>query len=786
MIQLRPFWQRHADRLAVAALVLLHLLTLWFFFGDVLLRPTEFMLAPGGDGLKTYYALLYYVLYDQGLQFTGMQYPYGELFIYTDGFPVLAWLLKAWKSVFGLSASGIVAALNLTVLLSSLLASRLVYALLRRSHVGRVFGVLAAVAIVFLSPQFLRVGGHLSLSMFFVVPLLWYLQVRLSEASGRRARWLGLYVLTVVLLGFVHPYYLLHALLLPLATALVLALQQLRRQRDWWRLPAWLVLAGISPIVLFRGLIALIDHISDRPVNPFGMLVYRSNFASVFGPAVEPFASLFKAMFNTEPGIPEGLSYVGLPVVLGIVLWLLRALGYLGRRRPGLVLRPVLPAPLRATAWAVVPILLFAMAWPFVFAPFAGLPDMLPALKQFRALGRFAWLFYFVIAVWATLQYWQLYRLLRQRRLARFGTLLLAGLLLVWGIEARYQLDWVTPLFGHNEIAADFLCEKESYTDALGAVGFYPDHYQAIVPLPYYSLGSEKFGIDPTVTSGYEGFRASLNLHLPLAATMMSRSSTGQTLQMVQLFSSDLTPKEWLRQLPDQRPLLVVASAVDSLRPAEAALLRRGARLLTRYKNVKLYELPLSALATDRPERERSWFAAHQAELRQEGPLWRTQAGPGIVWRTFEQEQARDGASFTQPGAAHLGAGVLPLFDEALPGALPTDTATYELSIWAYARNNDWLPVINYRQLSPDGQQVEQLSQTLNQSMEVSGSWVRFSTVVHLRNPANRIIVEMSGNDIIVDDLLIRPRTSNVYWQSAAGQLVFNGFPLYPAQATPH
>ncbi|GAB3878021.1 hypothetical protein GCM10028824_39150 [Hymenobacter segetis] len=761
--------------------MLVHLVLLFARVGEILLHPGQYLFVPGGDGLKTYFSIVYYVLYDHGLQFTGMHYPYGEQFIYTDGFPLLAWALKAWQAVFGISPAGIVASLNLAVLLSSLPATPLVYALLRRSGVGRWFGALVTLTIVFLSPQFHRIGGHLTLALPFVVPLLWYLQVRLTEAgtTRARARWMGWYTLTTVLLALIHPYYLLHALLLPFATAVVMALQQLRREKTWWQLPAWLVAAGLTPLVIFRVITLLLDPITDRPVNPYGLLAYHANAASVFGPVVEPFSKVFQYVFHTEDPIYEGWAYVGLPVVIALVIAVLRMVGYLWRRRPGLIGRPVLPRTLRATVWAVVPILLFSMAWPFIFAPFAHLLDLMPAIKQFRALGRFAWLFYYVIAVWAALQYWQLYRLLRMHRLAKFGLTMLGAVLLVWGVEAKYQIEAITSPAIKNEIASGFLGENEGYSNALASVGYYSSRYQAILPLPYFSLGSEKFGIEPTFTSSVESFRAALHLHLPLAATMMSRTSIEQTLRLLELFSSDLTPKSLPATFPDQRPLLIVASSVDSLRPAEKALLRRGARLLTTYEKVKLYELPLSAFATVRPQQEAEWFAAHEGQLVKDGPLWRTQPGAGIVWQTFGGEQARGEISFTRPGAAHSQKDLLSVFEGTLPNAVATDTATYELSIWAYAKTTDWLPAFTYQQFGPDGQPVEQVNESLNHSTEISGNWARYSTIIHLRNPANKIAVQIYGDDMIVDDLLIRPRSTNVYWFDTQGKLVFNGFPLH-------
>ena len=506
--------------------------------------------------------------------------------------------------------------------------------------------------------------------------------------------------------------------------------------------------------------------------------MYHANFASVFGPVIEPFAAVFKFIFHTENPIFEGFSYVGLPVVLGLLLWGIRGLAHVVRWRPALVFRPVLPAPLRATVWAVVPILLFSMALPFVFAPFEGLLDYLTPLKQFRSLGRFAWIFYYVAAVLAAVQYWQLYRFLRQRRAARLGQVLLGLLLLIWALEAKYQFESTTKSLKDNGIAGSFIARPDNYYELLATAGADPERYQAILPLPYYSVGSEKFDIGASGITAFEGFRASLNLHLPLAAVMMSRSRTESTLRLLELFSSDLTPKSWPATLPSRKPLLVVVSRLDSLRPAEKALLRRGARRLLTTDQVTLYSLPLTAFATNRPAQERAAFAAHKAMLPHQGEMWRTAAGPGIVWNSFGQEQAPQGVSFTRPGAGHLRKGALPLFDGVLPGALPTDTATYELSIWAYAKTSDWLPGVLYRQLDAAGQEVERVDEQLKTSTEISGDWVRFSTIIHLKNPANRITVESGGNDLVVDDLLIRPRSTNVYWLDQRGQPVLNGFPL--------
>ncbi|MBC6612968.1 hypothetical protein H8B15_18750 [Hymenobacter sp. BT507] len=740
-------------------------------------HPTEYLLSPAGDGIKSYFALLYYVQIDHGQQFTGMLYPYGELLTYTDGFPLLAWALKTWESVFGLSKASVVGALNLTILLSSLPATALLYAIMRRYRVGQLLAACAALLIVFLSPQWFRItGGHLTLALFFAVPLLWYLQLRLMHATTtrQRARWLAGYLLSALLLALAHPYYLLHALLLPLATAAVQLVQQLGRRAQPWRMPLWLVLSGTLPVLLFRLWIGLIDSMADRPVNPYGFFVYHTNIASVFGPVIEPFAAVFAFIFHTNAPIWEGYAYIGLPAVLGIGLLVVRGIDHLVRKRWLWILAPTLPNSLGTSLWAATLVLLFAAGWPFILPSFSGLIDWLPGLKQFRSLGRFAWIFYYVIGVVTVVQLWQLYRMLQQRRVGRLGVVLLSLLLLLWGLEAKYQVEAATHPLRDAQVATHFLSPDDNYAELLSKAGHDPARFQALLPLPYYSLGSEKFDLGGSEISVVEGFRAALNLRLPIIAGMMSRTSTTQALSLLQLFSSDLTPKSLPAQLPSQRPLLVVASRQDALRPAETALLQRGAQQLLQTDRVTLYELPLTAFATARPAKERAWFAAHQASLLKEGPIWRTAPGPAVIWRTFSENSAS--ASFTQPGAAHRSKGLLTLYEGPLPGA--TDTTSYELSIWAYAKTSDWLPVLRYRQLDPSGNEVERREESMKTSTEIHGDWVRFAYVIQLKSPQNRVEVAMDGADILVDDLLIRPRSTQVYWLDSRGQPVLNGYPL--------
>ena len=75
-------------------LVTVTLLLLFLLFGNILIEPNSYLFGAGGDGLKSYYVTSYYVKYDQGLKFTGMNYPYGEHVVFSGNQPMTAAVLR--------------------------------------------------------------------------------------------------------------------------------------------------------------------------------------------------------------------------------------------------------------------------------------------------------------------------------------------------------------------------------------------------------------------------------------------------------------------------------------------------------------------------------------------------------------------------------------------------------------------------------------------------------------------------------------------------------------------
>ena len=752
----------------VVVLLLLTAVLLYWALGPILLHPAQYAFAAGGDGTKNYYSLLYHVRYGHGTHFTGMLYPYGEHLTYADSQPLLSLPLAALQHLGLPAADWSLGLVNGLMLLSVPLTAVVVYLLLRRVLLPAAPAVVGALLITFMAPQLERWIGHYALSYAFVVPLLWYLLVRALDAPQRWQPLAG-YVAAGFLAGLLHPYFLLLAALLGLAYALVALGQRLiSPARSAYSLGLLLRVAGaaVLPVVLFQVFMYLTDAIADRPATPYGFLVYRASLASVFSPPLDPLASFWRTVFHSEEGAWEGRAYVGLMALLVLGLTGFKVLGYLlrGRWRPVVV--PVLPPPLRIGLYAGLLTLLFACGVPFIFG-LESLLEWIKPLKQFRSIGRFAWIFYYFFTVYAVFYFYQLGRYLHQRRAGRFAATLLLLVVAVWAWECRTNFRGLAQRIRETNATPRYspqglLRPTETYIKFANWVKEGPGSYQAILPLPYFLLGPEQFGTSSMPLSAYEAMRTSLYTGLPIVASAMSRTSQAQGLAAAQLLAAPELPKTILHDFPSQRPLLLLVTD-EPLSAAEQRLVSLS-QLLLHDGSVSLYSLPLSALEAA-PYRQAALAAAASAPPRPADIVRRTWPVAGAAptplgggsWRTENQA---------------------PLFAGPIPQA--QDTAHYEVSVWVRAVGMGTLPALRVRELDGQtGQVVAEQEALVKLSPEVYRGWLRTATVpFRLQQPTNRLEVVMEGPEFEVAHLLIRPAYADVYDQPTPGRPFKNNLPL--------
>lgn len=764
--RVRRYW---AGMLLVGALATL--LVAKFFPGEIR-YPNDYLNAVSGDSIKNYFVFEYYTHYDSGQLFTGMNYPRGEHINYPDMQPLLAVPL-AWARQLGLPLADYgIGLVNLGLLLALVVTAVVLYVILYRLCLPVWYAGLAALLITFMAPQIDRFQGHMSLAYACFVPIQWYCIIRMLELPTRR-RWYLFIGVFNLLVGLLTAYHLAIGSFLLLGHIPVLAWQ--RGWRRTWPLAWRMFMTAVLPLLAFRVWLGLTDPITDRPSNPYGLLTAHATFRSVFAPGHEPLKQVWQFLFETDDPIFEGQVYVG---VVGLLIllctgWLV--LRYLRRGQWRRVTVPVLPTGLRTSLWAAALVLVAAMAMPLRLPGFSGLTEYLGPLKQFRALGRFAWPFYYIFSAYAAFYIYRLWRYLRQHRAPGFATSWLLPLLLLWGGEAVWYVRPIAENIESRSVKDKLVGEYSNYQQLLGWSAFKPTDFQAILPLPYFIVGTDKIDMGATEQAAYQSYKTALNLHLPLLTMFMARSSVSETLRLTQLLSSSLVAKTLLPTLPSAKPILLVVTP-ETLRPAEQRLVSM-AQLIRATPEVSLYALPISALAATTLASARTRAATLLPTLTASNGLY-TSTGKGALHLSFDQSPDRRGR--LAPGAFYeprekfstLYAGPLPM---------PADTGRYEASVWVNATTAYGLGNMQVK-LYHDTEQLDHQVADARISTEIQGDWIRVAVVFRRPPTANRIEVLYDNHDLLADDLLIRPLTTDVYWLDQHHEPVLNGYPLAPTQ----
>ncbi len=458
--------------------------------------------------------------------------------------------------------------------------------------VGPWFAGPFAVVIAFLSPQLARFAGHYALSYAFFIPLIWYLLIRL-EAS-RPWLWTLILALSVLAFTFIQPYYLLIAVAF-LGSILLWdgLLFVFRKKKPVAFLPK--LVALLFPFVVFTAYMAIADPYTDRPAAPYGLFGYVASIQSVFVPVMEPFRSLFTSYFFRlfVPAHWEGYAFVGLvPTFLGVCALALFAY----KRKWRSAMNPVLPNALQSVWIPAFIVLLFSMAV-FHHLGLNWLGEHFSAIRQFRSLGRMAWVFYYVFAVWAVVYLYRMYRFLASRSNGQLKPLAISLVFLSlgwWTLDTIVNIKAVKEQMIANRNGKEFF--GPNFRDDLLSKGIDPADFQAIIPLPFELIGSEKVELSPFSKATPIAMQAAFSTGIPMMNGVMSRTSLSVTEQLAQLVADPLMPRTALSKFPDNRDLLLIVSKGE-LSEGERFLKENAAPLFSE-SDYSLYRLNLDTLRT--------------------------------------------------------------------------------------------------------------------------------------------------------------------------------------------
>ena len=712
------------------------------------------MFGGAGDIQKDIFNTYWQAKYDNSVRHCGsMNYPYGEETTYTGcqtyvSAP-LQWLRRAGIGDFSRYT---LLLMNLVLIVSILLCPLFLYLLFHELKVPEWLAIVASVAITFFSPQMGRVGAHLTLAYFFIIPGALYLFSRWWITRGLRyCAWIALLTFFAML---AHPYYVVFIGAIWAMVWLYLLFEKKTGEGPVWKIVCQCLIQMVVPMALFGLLVQTGGNGGVRALLPTGFYKFGGSLAGVFFP---------NGNFSCLPFLCgwEAQVWIGFVAMAVFIVGMVKTIIKVCHRQWGELLRVTDHEFLNLMFWTSVIVLLFSFGIPLLWFPLRFLAHLGP-IGQLRALGRFGWLFFFVmniVAIYAVSKY---IRNLRPAMKKLVSLLAVSALVAnVVGIYTLYWFRWEaihpSPIF--SDIDNHF--SENQWVKQLDA-----SQYQSLLPLPYFSVGSEHLSLMVDNEDFARAFYVSAKTGLPMHAINASRSVISQVYDNLALVRPPYFSFSILSDLPDQRPILLTAPANGWIRHEEQQLLEYATPLFSA-NGIDFYKMEIADF-----HRYESDFQKKMSRLADSCSLYETasdvfcsDSSARFLLYTFDD--APSATAFVGEGASeHYVTYWEPVYD-----GCPNLSGTVVVSFFLCDYLDDRSGYYRFRvqRFSPDGTEIYHDQSDLDGYVShVFNGWARVGYGIPDVTATDRIVVSVRNrlrekdNPVYIDNLLLQEEDTHV------------------------
>lgn len=573
----------------ILSTLVLSLALLFYFFGKPILNLNQTFFNTTGDGIHAYYTALYHVNHDTTFwRMNGMNYPDGEQVFFTGCQPILTNSIKAFSYIYDIKPYTL-AILNAVMLLSIVLCALFLFLIFEKLKIPLWLAVLSSLTLSFASPQIYRLNGHFSLTYQFAIPVFIYLLLCFRE---KKSMWISIAILLFVSLMTALQFYFFAFLLL---IALVwwifyLAFETDEKRTFMKKIGFALVHFGIQifiPFVLIQLLVKSTDPVTDRTQSPWGFFNLKAIPESILYPFKMWYdgnwlRNLVKPDMNYEW---EGISYIGIMGLFAIFASLILVLHSIIKFKEQHVLLPFSDSFMNSLFYASLFGFIIAIALPFtVFDNY--LYNHISYFKQLRGIGRFAWVTYYCMGIIGV----YVIKMLLQKSSWFYPLPII--LLLVSATDAYFVSNLTAKAI---DLQPDFWTEKTEHPNYAWIKKIDRSAYQAIIPLPYFHIGSENSWVAPEGSIYEYSYVSSLYSGLPLTSVLLNRNSLEQTyehLKIIQEASGD--PVNFVSRI-STKPFLILLDKKAVLNLYESEMIQSPqSKMVFENENITIYELSVS------------------------------------------------------------------------------------------------------------------------------------------------------------------------------------------------
>ena len=745
---------------------LLSLAVLSVFYGNLFNKLNRVCFANGGDGMQSYINMDYHIRVDTSyLRCNSMNYPYGEHVFFTNTQPLISNTIKFISQDIIDISDYTLGILNFTMLFCLVIAPLFLFLILTGVGVGPLLAILASLGITYLSPQIDRFGGHFNLCYVCVIPLMIYLVMEFFRKPGFLVSFLIFLAAMAAALTHFYFYGFLAALLIFFYGVTLAGHEQIFSKKYMWMVHLFIQL--ILPFLILQAFY-ISDHVTDRPAYPWGFLYYRAYPQSIFLPLGKPYGQFLHHFLNTNFIDWEGYAFVGTMAVTGMIIFLVRTFrkAFAGRfREIGSVTSNT---QLNILFWASLLLLLYSFGLPFILG-LEWLIDLIGPVRQMRGIARFSWLFYYVMNIVTVYWLWEGWKKASRKP---WPVILMILAMSVLFYDAFYQVRNRGKSLENNipALVDKNLTEPENQWIKSHDL----TRYQALIPMPYYHIGSENIWIDGGCDIVPASFIAIMNSKLPGMGVMLSRTSISQTVENVALMLGPPPGELHMDRFPSQKPFLLMAARCDLLSGHEMQMIGRSRRIDSTGK-FDLYEMPFRAFQ-DIADSIAVAVSEEYSDLSlySHNGIKSTRSTANYVFVNYDSlsnSVALDGNGCFEGTAKNRNI----LFTGNLPSG--DSTRSYIISFWLNQVRSDLYPrsQIFYTEKDSVGNTIiDQSYQAFRQFVAIMGNWALVRIKITAKNPSGKIELAIQNttlrNETIqADNLLIISEGTAVYRKTLAG-----------------
>jgi hypothetical protein len=584
-------------------ILLVQLVLVIIAFKNFRIHPEQIIFCNSGDGLKNYFTLLSYVKWPGHnlFQYNAFNYPFGEFIFTTDNTPLFAIPFKWFCQHITDLSDYTLPIYNTFIILNIVACGLLCFAVLRKILKHDLIALMMSIVLSWTNIQVIRIWrGHfnLSLSSFAVLAIL--LTIVWMEQSGSRKKQLltAFGIIVVNYLGFfAHGYYIAILGVFQAAVLSFFGIYRVKSSHGKISLIASILIPIVSLIFIFIT-IRLADgfyHLRTGTVDGYDWMETKIRFFGLF--THYDFHSFFFPFKNMRGSYEtENMGYLGNVGLYALLFLTIASVASKPFREKLFLLqrRFFTTTPTAPLFFGCLLMLIISFGEHYYTEDLNGgfliynflnplylIHQFSDAVTQFRALGRFAWPFFWGFNIWMLYCIVGIFPgLSKQWRLAVIATIVFLG-----GSEVK---DYVDTMQGRA--SQKNLLDQEAYQDIKHLkIDF--SRYQAMLALPYYNVGisNMNYTLDDYEPTSVFSYQMALYTKLPLMNVKLSRTVLQQAQMLDTLLAYDYMSKEIAKRMND-KPVLVFINRDNANqltlnnRPVAGDIQTRGLDLPARHR----------------------------------------------------------------------------------------------------------------------------------------------------------------------------------------------------------